>query len=44
MNHGLAGASNDSGIWQVNYNGDVIDLDNKSNIEKEMYKDAAFYI
>jgi hypothetical protein len=44
MNHGLTGASNDSGIWTVNHNGEAIPLDSKSNVEREMYQDAAYYI
>ena len=44
MGHGLLGASNSSGLWNVQYGQDPIDLSTKSNIEREMYQDAAFYI
>lgn len=44
INHGLTGASNESGIWTVNHGQDPIDLNNKSNTEREMYQDAAYYI
>lgn len=44
MGHGLLGASNNSGLWNVQYGQDPIDLSTKSNIEREMYQDAAFYI
>jgi len=44
MNHGLTGASNDSGIWTINHGQEAIPLDTKSNLEKEMYQDAAYYI
>lgn len=41
---GLVGASNSSGIWTIQHGGDPIDLNNKSNIDREMYQDAAYYI
>ena len=44
INRGLVGASNSSGIWTIQHNGDAIDLNNKSNIDREMYQDAAYYI
>lgn len=44
INHGLVGASNDSGVWTINHNGEAIPLDSKSNVEREMYQDAAYYI
>ena len=44
LTRGLTGASNDSGIWAINHGGDAIDLNTKSNIEREMYQDAAWYI
>jgi len=44
MSRGLLGASNNSGLWNVQYGNDPIDLDSKSNIEREMYQDAAYYI
>ena len=44
MGHGLLGASNNSGLWNVQYGQEPIDLSTKSNIEREMYQDAAYYI
>lgn len=44
MSRGLLGASNNSGLWNVQYGQDPIDLSTKSNIEREMYQDAAYYI
>ena len=44
MNHGLTGASNNNGIWTINHGQEAIPLDSKSNLEKEMYQDAAYYI
>ena len=44
INHGLTGASNDSGVWTINHGQEAIPLDTKSNLEKEMYQDAAYYI
>lgn len=44
IDHGLTGASNESGIWTVNHGKDPIDLNNMSNTEREMYQDAAYYI
>ena len=44
IGRGLIGASNDSGVWTVNHNGEAIPLDSKSNVEREMYQDAAYYI
>ena len=44
VGHGLLGASNNSGLWNVQYGQDPIDLSTKSNIEREMYQDAAYYI
>ena len=43
MNRGVTGASNDSGQWQILYNGDV-GLDSKSKKQKEMYGEAAYFI
>ena len=43
INNGLTGASNESGIWTVNQK-NPIDLNSKSNTEREMYQDAAYYI
>ena len=43
INQGLIGASNESGVWRVNHNGNI-DMSTKSNIEREMYGDAAYYI
>jgi len=44
MSRGIIGASNDTGMWRVNHNGADIDMSTKSNIEREMYGDAAYYI
>ena len=44
INHGLTGASNETGVWTVNHGQSPIDLNNKSNTEREMYQDAAYYI
>ena len=44
ISHGLTGASNDSGVWTINHGQEAIPLDTKSNLEKEMYQDAAYYI
>lgn len=44
LNRGITGASSDSGIWKVNHNGENINLDGMSNIDKEMYQDAAYFI
>lgn len=43
INSGLTGASNENGIWTVNQK-NSIDLNSKSNAEREMYQDAAYYI
>ena len=44
MNRGIVGATNDTGIWQLQHKGDPITLDNMSNVDREMYQDAAYYI
>jgi len=44
MNRGIIGASNDTGMWRVNHNGADIDMSGMSNIQREMYGDAAYYI
>lgn len=44
ISHGLTGASNDNGVWTINHGQEAIPLDSKSNLEKEMYQDAAYYI
>lgn len=44
MTKGITGASNDSGVWRINHNGDQIDLSSKSKIDKEMYGEAAYFI
>lgn len=44
INHGITGASSESGQWKIKYNGDKIDTDSMSNIDKEIYADAAWYI
>ena len=44
MDHGLTGASNSTGVWRISHGKDEINLDNMSNLDKEMYMDAAYYI
>lgn len=44
INGGLVGASNSSGIWTIQHGGEPIDLNTLSNVDKEMYQDAAYYI
>ena len=44
MSQGITGASNTSGFWEINHGGQKIDLDSKSQIEREMYGEAAYYI
>jgi len=44
IGRGLVGASNDSGVWRINFNGDDLPLDTMSNLDQEMYHDAAYYI
>ena len=44
MAQGITGASNDTGIWRINYNGEQIDLDSKSKIDREMFGEAAYFI
>lgn len=44
INHGITGASSESGQWKIKYNGNRIDTDSMSNIDKEIYADAAWYI
>lgn len=44
MTRGILGASNSTGSWKVQYGGDPVDLDSKSEKEKEMYGEAAYFI
>ena len=44
INGGLVGASNSSGIWTIQHGGEPIDLNTLSNVDREMYQDAAYYI
>ena len=44
MNRGVIGASNDSGVWKVNHNGDPFPLETMSKRDKEMYGEAAYFI
>lgn len=44
INRGLTGASNDSGVWRITHNGDDFPIETMSNLDREMYQDAAFYI
>lgn len=44
MNRGVIGASNDSGVWRVNHNGDPFPLETMSKRDREMYGEAAYFI
>lgn len=44
MQQGVTGASNVSGIWNIQHNGDPILLDNMSRKEREMTQEAAYFI
>ena len=44
MTRGVTGASNTTGVWTVNHNGEQIDLDSLSKIDREMYGEAAYFI
>lgn len=44
MSKGVTGASNTSGVWEIQHNGDPIDLSSLSKKEQEMYGEAAYYI
>lgn len=44
VSRGITGASNTSGVWNINYNGSQIDLDSLSKTDKEMYGEAAYFI
>lgn len=44
MNRGVIGASNDSGVWKINHNGDPFPLETKSKRDREMYGEAAYFI
>ena len=43
VSKGITGASNNTGVWQINHNG-TIDMSNMSQIDKEMYGAAAYFI
>ena len=43
MNLGVTGAYNDTGNWEIEYNGNI-NLDNLSKKEREMYGEAAYFI
>lgn len=44
INHGITGASDSSGIWEIMHKGDKIDTDNMSPLDKQIYGHAAYYI
>lgn len=44
MQQGVTGASNASGIWNIQHNGDPILTDNMSKKEKEMAQEVAYFI
>lgn len=44
MTRGVTGASNTTGVWTVNHNGEQIDLNSLSKIDREMYGEAAYFI
>ena len=43
VSKGITGASNSTGVWQINHNG-TIDMSNMSQVDKEMYGAAAYFI
>lgn len=44
INHGITGASDSSGLWEITHNGDKIDTSTMSPIDKQIYEHAAYYI
>lgn len=44
MTKGIIGANNNTGVWTINHNGEQIDLNSKSKIDREMYGEAAYFI
>ena len=44
MNRGILGASNNSGQWVIDVNGDPIPFDTMDKKDKEMYQEAAYFI
>ena len=44
INHGITGASNSSGLWEITHNGGKIDTSTMSPIDKQIYEHAAYYI
>lgn len=44
MTKGIIGANNTTGVWTINHNGEQIDLNSKSKIDREMYGEAAYFI
>lgn len=44
INHGITGASNSSGIWEITHGQGKIDVDNMSPLDKQIYEHAAYYI
>lgn len=44
MNRGIIGASNNTGQWVIDVNGQDIDLDSMDRKDREMYQEAAYFI
>lgn len=44
VSKGITGASNTTGVWTINHKGDPIDLDSKSQMDRDMYGAAADFI
>lgn len=44
MNRGLLGASNTSGQWVIDVNGDPLPFDSMDQKDREMYQEAAYFI
>ena len=44
MNRGIIGASNTTGQWMIEINGIDLNLDQKSKMDQEMYKEAGYDI
>lgn len=44
VSKGITGAFNTTGVWTINHKGDPIDLDSKSQMDRDMYGAAADFI
>ncbi len=44
MNRGIIGASNNTGKWMIDVNGNDLNLDSKDRKDREMYQEAAYFI